>query len=213
MLDELEENYFHMVKQLLIGPEIPKPFTPSEADVANILKPETELEKNILSDTEFLEGALWGDPRQGHPEGQVIFHVREVLNNLDKYSKTYNREKLRLIAFVHDTFKHKVDLSKPRTGDNHHAVIARTFLEKYCSDNEILEIVELHDEAFNAWQKGNRDGNWDKAKERATKLIIRLKKSLDLYLTFYKCDNETGDKNQDSYHWFEKLARISEPTI
>ena len=181
----------------------------NEKDVADILKPENEIEKNILSDKEFLEGALWGEPRPGHPEGQVIFHIKEVLNNVNKYSKSHNRNELRLIALVHDTFKHKVDRSKPITGDNHHAFIAKKFLEQYCSDDEILDVVELHDEAFNAWQKGNRDGKWDKAKERATKLIIRLGKSLDLYLTFYKCDNETGDKNQDCYHWFEKLARIS----
>ena len=175
-------------------------------EIVDILKPETKVERRITSDEEFIEGVLWGEPRPGHPEGQVIYHIHEVLNNVHKNSKPDNREKLRLIALVHDTFKHKVDRLKPRTGDNHHGVIARNFLGKYCSDNEILQIVELHDEAFNAWQNGSRDDKWNKAEERAIKLIDRLEKTLDLYLTFYKCDNETGNKNQECFQWFEKIV-------
>src|SRR3989344_5537986 len=90
-------------------------------EIAAILNPETEIEQKIMSDPEFIEGALWGEPRPGHPEGQVIFHILEVLNNVDKYPTSHSREKLRIMALVHDTFKHKVDISKPRTGDNHHA--------------------------------------------------------------------------------------------
>ncbi len=175
-------------------------------EIAAILKPETEIEQKIISDPECIEGALWGEPRPGHPEGQVIFHILEVLANVNTFSKSDTREKLRLMALVHDTFKHKVDISKPRTGDNHHAVIARNFLNKYSSDDEILQIVELHDEAFNAWQNGSRDGKWAKAEERTAKLINRLGKSLDLYLTFYRCDNQTGDKDQECFHWFEKVV-------
>ena len=44
-------------------------------EISSFLKPETELEHKLISDKEFIEGVLWGEPREGHPEGQVIFHV------------------------------------------------------------------------------------------------------------------------------------------
>lgn len=176
----------------------------NETDLIDTLKPETEIERLIVSDKEFLDGALWGESREGHPEGQVALHILGVLNNIDKYSISHNREKLRLVALVHDTFKHKVDQTKPKIGDNHHAVIARKFLEKYCSNKETLLIAELHEEAFNAWQKGNRDNKWNIAEDRALKLINKLGKNLNFYLIFFKCDNETGNKKQDCLYWFEK---------
>ena len=61
---------------------------------------------------------------------------------------------MRLIALTHDSFKHLVDRSKPRVGENHHGMIARRFTERYSDDHEVLEIIELHDEAFNAWAMG-----------------------------------------------------------
>lgn len=170
--------------------------------INELLKPETELEHLILSDPEFIQGALWGEPRRGHPEGKVAFHIREVLDNVDKFSNKFDRKSLRLIAIIHDTFKHKVDRDKPRVGENHHAMIARRFAEKYITDKEILDIIELHDEAYNAWCAGNRRGDWRYAQRRTKSLIDRLGDSLDLFLVFYKCDGQTGDKVNTDYDWF-----------
>jgi hypothetical protein len=174
--------------------------------IEKIIKPETELEKQILADKDFIAGANWGKPRRGHPEGQVISHIAEVLANVDKYSTTKNREKLRLIAIIHDSFKYKVDRDKPKVGENHHGMLARRFAEKYITDSKVLDIIELHDEAYNAWCKGDRDGKWEKAEERAYALIDQLDLSLDLFLTFYRCDNETGDKENHDFEWFNELC-------
>lgn len=170
--------------------------------IEQIIKPETELEHRIVHDPEFVEGALWGEARRGHPEGKVVYHISEVLANVDKHSKSYDREELRLISIIHDTFKHKVDRDKPRSGENHHAMIARRFAEKYITDTKILDIIELHDEAYNAWGAGNRRGDWRYAERRASKLLDRLGDNLDLFLKFYQCDNETGDKENIDYEWF-----------
>jgi len=170
--------------------------------IVTIIKPETDLEKRILDNQVFVEGALWGKSRSGHPEGQVIYHIKEVLANVDKYGTPETREKLRIIALIHDTFKHKVDQSKPKHGDNHHGTIARRFAERFTTDDAVLDIIELHDDAYNAWRKDfNKDQSF-----RVTKLLYRLGKNLPLYLLFYKCDNETGDKEKDNYIWFEELA-------
>lgn len=178
-------------------------------EIREILKPESELEKRIVSDPEFIEGAGYGKPRKGHPEGQVVYHIREVLDNVEKYATPENREDLRLIALIHDTFKYKVDNTQPKVGMNHHAMIARRFAQKFIQIPEyVLDIIELHDEAYNAWQQGGRKGDWYRAEKRAQDLLGKLQTDtrIDLYMAFYKCDNQTGDKEQDNFDWFNELV-------
>jgi len=178
--------------------------------INSIVKPENGIETAIVSDANFIEGASYGKPRRGHPEGQVIYHIKEVLENIDKfYSDDEDREALRFIALIHDTFKHKVNHTKPKTGENHHGRIAEIFAEKYSHNTNVLQIILLHDEAYNAWQKGGRHNNWYEAERRAKKLIKELSTigSLNLYLKFYRCDNATGNKEQENYEWFINLIK------
>ena len=182
----------------------------NEKEIKELLKPETELEKRIISDPEFIEGANYGKPRNGHPEGQVVYHIREVLDNVDRMQDQTYRADLRLIALIHDTFKFKVDQTKPRAGMNHHAMIARKFAEKFIQIPEyVFDIIELHDEAYNAWQQGGRKGDWYKAEKRADELLGRLQTDhrIHLYLEFYYCDNNTGDKEQENYVWFHNFHK------
>jgi hypothetical protein len=172
-----------------------------------VVAPETELERRVVDDPEWQEGAAWGMPRPGHPEGSVAAHIAEVLGNVEAEAlDARDRERLRFVALVHDTFKHRVEGGRPRTGDNHHAVIARRFAERYTDDVELLELVELHDEAYNAWVKGRRGGNWPKAEARARRLLDRLGPSRSLYLRFYRADTHTGDKDPAPLAWFVQVA-------
>lgn len=173
--------------------------------IKRIIKPETDLELRIISDYRFIEGVLWGKPRNGHPEGMVINHIEEVLKNIDKKCTPKNRERLRLVALIHDTFKYKVDLSFPKRGENHHGMIARRFAEEYISDEETLDIIQYHDDAYNSWKIGKNRNDWKRAAERALILIDRLGESIDNYIIFYQCDNNTGDKIGDDYKWFIDL--------
>jgi hypothetical protein len=169
---------------------------------------ETALEARICADAEWKKGAGWGKPRPGHSEGVVMYHIAEVLANVDRLATTHEeRRTLRLIALIHDTFKFRVDQSKPRMGANHHAVIARRFAERYLDDLALLEIIELHDEAFNSWRVGALKGRWKEAEERASRLVERLGSSLPLYVCFYRADNATGSKEDDSLIWFEQFLR------
>ena len=176
--------------------------------IKSIIKPESGLETRIISDPEFITGAMYGKPRRGHPEGAVIYHIGEVLANIDKYhSDDPDRDALRLIAIVHDTFKNKVNQNLPKQGDNHHGMIAKKFSEKFFGWGEILTVIALHDDAYNAWQKGGRHGDWYKAKSRANALIKTLEGAdcLELYVKFMRCDGETGDKENDCYEWLVGL--------
>ena len=176
--------------------------------IKNIVNPKNGIETAIVNDVDFIAGAMYGKPRSGHPEGQVIYHIKEVLANIDKFYKDdIDYDDLRLIAIVHDTFKNKVNQNLPKSGENHHGAIAKKFAEKFCKNTNVLQVILLHDDAYNAWSAGGRHGDWHKAKRRADKLISDLKAlgSYELYVKFYQCDNLTGDKSQDNYDWFVNL--------
>lgn len=178
--------------------------------VENIISPINGLETAIVSNAEFIVGASYGKPRRGHPEGKVIYHIQEVLENIQKwYGGDKDYENLRIIAILHDTFKHSVDQTKPKVGENHHGRIARNFAKKFTIKPNVLSIIETHDDAYNAWSVGARRGDWYKAESRANNLIrfLMIEGCLDLYVKFYRCDNATGDKSQENYDWFVNLIR------
>jgi len=169
----------------------------------------TTLETKIVEDVQFRAGMSYGEPRPGHPEGAVKYHIVEVLDNVQKmYLDSTMYSDLRLIAMIHDSFKYAVDREKPRSGDNHHGALASVFAQKYLSNPKVLTVITRHDDAFNSWMKGKRNGKWEKATDRAIKLIDDLIEAdcIGLYIAFYKCDNLTGDKTQDNYEWFIDLA-------
>jgi HD domain len=173
---------------------------------------ENELEAKIIADPAWQEGARWGEPRPGHPEGTVASHIAEVLSNVDRHAVDRDdRARLRLAALVHDTFKYRVDQSRPKVAGNHHAMLARRFAEGYVDDVGLLEVIELHDEAYNSWAEGVRSGDWAGARARARDLLGRLGGNLPFYLRFYRADNETGDKSQEPLEWFERLTATDEP--
>jgi HD domain len=176
------------------------------AGIAQSIQPENELERRIMADHAWMAGAAWGDPRPGHPEGSVAEHIAEVLANIDKIALgSADRERLRLIAIIHDTFKHRVDRTRPRVGENHHAMIARRFAERYIDDLEVLDVIELHDEAYNSWAQGKRTGRWAAAEARAARLLDRLGETVGLYERFYRADTRTGSKDREALDWFSKV--------
>jgi len=176
--------------------------------IKNIIKPKNGIEEAIIGNADFIAGAMYGKPRSGHPEGQVIYHIEEVLGNIEKfYADDVDYDDLRLIAILHDTFKHKVNQNLPKSGENHHGMIARRFAEKFPIHQDVLTVIQYHDDAYNARSAGGRHGDWYKAKKRSTNLInaLQIENCLDLYVKFYRCDNLTGDKSQDNYDWFVNL--------
>lgn len=173
-----------------------------------VLEPETELEQRLLRDPAFLAGLQWGFPRYGHPEGEVYKHIQEVLENINRIpTDSLTRQRLRLIAYAHDTFKHLEHKGTPRDWSQHHSILARNFLEKYCTDRVVLEITELHDEAYYAWRMEHLYHQFEAGQARLQALLQRLGDQLQLYYLFFKCDTRTGDKTQAPLRWFEQTIK------
>jgi hypothetical protein len=174
-------------------------------DLFRLLKPETQLEQQLLVLPEIQMGLLWGEPRFGHPEGQVALHVREVLENVDRIPNLTdeNRLRLRLISIAHDAFKHIESRTRPRDWTKHHGMLARRFMESYTSDMAILDIIETHDDAYYKWLSERRRPSPHRPLDP---LFSRVGYCWQLYYLFFKCDTQTGDKTQVPLRWFEATA-------
>ena len=174
-------------------------------DLEGILQPETPLERLIIQDRAFRRGLLWGVPRYGHPEGEVYKHIRDVFDNIDRLQiERLVRERLRLVALVHDSFKHKEDKRKPRDWSKHHGVLARQFLSQYTDDSVVLTVTEMHDEAYYIWRLKKLYKREVEGQQRLVKLLDRLGTDIQLFYLFFKCDTCTGDKIQSPLRWFEQ---------
>lgn len=180
--------------------------------------PETDLERRIMLDQDWVDGLSYGTPRRGHPEGAVVYHIPAVLANVEKYAiDLVDRNWLRVVALVHDNFKYQVDRTKDRTGENHHGWLARHFAERYVTNETVLTVIEFHDEAFLSWKKAISNGKLSAGTARAERLILRLSElpdgAIPFFMRFFKCDNETGDKIQDSVRWFQGLLDVSSAEV
>ncbi|MBU6341437.1 MAG: hypothetical protein KGS48_08090 [Bacteroidetes bacterium] len=172
-----------------------------------LLQPETALERHWFTLPEFRHGLLWGEPRFGHPEGQVALHVREVLDNINRVPRLSiaMRAQLRQIALTHDTFKYAEDRSRPRDWSKHHGLIARRFLEQFTQDQSVLDVTETHDDAFYAWLVSRQEHVLPGKQSRTLEhLHQKVGYCMQLYYTFFKCDTLTGDKTLAPMKWFEK---------
>jgi hypothetical protein len=177
--------------------------------LSSVLRPENALEGHLLNLPDFQRGLFWGEPRFGHPEGKVVFHVREVLDNIDRIPMLphLERVRLRLVAFAHDTFKYEEDRSRPRNWAKHHAQLARQFLSQFTDDQVVLDILETHDDAFYAWLASRIDASNTLTPTHPVKtlesLLNQMGYCMQTYYLFFKCDTQTGDKTQAPLKWFE----------
>ncbi len=177
----------------------------TRAELTTALQPETDLERSFLNDKDYRRGLLWGVPRYGHPEGTILAHIIEVNANIDKLPVSAEvRRKLRLVCFVHDTFKNIEHKGNPRDWTRHHAVYARKFLARYIDDEPLLNVVELHDDAYYAWRLAHLYHRLSDSVERIKNVREKVGPYWQLFYLFFKCDTCTGDKNPAPLLWFEK---------
>jgi hypothetical protein len=178
---------------------------PRAEDLIPGFEPENELERRVTEDPELLEGLAWGKPRKGHPEGRIAAHVADLLERLDRMGVAGDeRALLRFIILVHDSFKNQVQEWRPRVGENHHAMRARRFAERYTDDERLLTTIELHDRPYGIWRKWRRTGRLDR--KRLEDMLRRIP-DYDLFLRFVELDGSTEGKRPQPIEWFKKELR------
>ena len=69
----------------------------------------------------------------------------------------------------------------------------------------MLDIIELHDEAYHIWIQFAIKKNQENGQKRLENFLHKIgNSSIQLYYLFFKCDTQTGDKNQAPVKWFEE---------
>lgn len=154
----------------------------------------------ILSQPEIQEGFEYGVPRPGHPEGKVGNHIAEIINRINNLNDPVDVIfKLYLLAIVHDSLKYQVNRKKPKTGENNHGMRARRFLERFISDENLLNILELHDAYYYQWKKFNDTGFFSEGEFK--KMADRLNGGMELFMKFAFIDGTTGNKSIEPRIW------------
>lgn len=176
-----------------------------EINIVELLQPETRLEHQLIEIPEFRKGLFWGKPRFGHPEGMIVYHIKDVLDNIQQLSLDDDvRAQLRTIAYCHDTFKYlEEQIGKGPDRSNHHSILARKFMEDYISDQGVLDVIEYHDEAYYCWRLQHLYNRKEEGTARMNEMLDVLKSNIQLFYLFFKCDTKTGDKIQAPLQWFE----------
>jgi hypothetical protein len=174
----------------------------SAAELVPGFVPETALEERLARDPVMLEGWAWGAPRRGHPEGSVGRHVADLLEMLERWGESgQRRTDLRFVSLVHDSLKYAVSSWLLRVGENHHAMRARRFAERYTSDERLLVTIELHDRPYYLWRT-----KWifRRSERRGLEALARRVKDRELFVRFLELDGSTEGKNPEPIAWFKR---------
>ena len=163
-----------------------------EINIVELLQPETKLERQLIEDAEFRKGLFWGKPRFGHPEGMVVYHIKEVLDNIQLLQiNDEMRAQLRMITYSHDTFKYaEENIGKGPNRSNHHSILARKFMENYISDQSVLDVIEYHDEAYYCWRLQHLYNRKEEGTARMNEMLNKLNGNIQLFYLFFKCDTK-----------------------
>jgi hypothetical protein len=156
----------------------------------------------VTNDQRYQRNLDWGEARPGHPEGTVRAHIAEVDRNLEalrnKLSET-DYWRLRVLIHTHDTFKGEAQSGVPITAPNSHASLARAFLAEFCTDGDMLAMVQYHDEPFAIWRQVASKGKLNQ--ERLTALLASIR-DWNLFLVFNIVDGCTEGKSREPLRWF-----------
>jgi hypothetical protein len=176
--------------------------------------------EKIVRDPRYLKNIEYGEPRPGHPEGQVKAHIADLEANLERLRERGISEdeywKLKFMIHVHDTFKAEaapdVRILDPRS----HASLAREYAGQFTQDTDLLNMIQFHDENFALWNQFNRSGAYEAG--RFQKLLDTIQ-NWDLFLMFVIIDGSTAGKERSKLEWFinevrkHKNTRVDESWI
>lgn len=157
--------------------------------------------QSVVADERYQRNLDWGEARPGHPEGTVRAHIAEIERNLDTLAPKLNDAdfwKLRLLIHTHDSFKADSKPGVPITDPTSHASLARSFLAEFCTDEDLLAMVQYHDEPFALWRQVESKGKYNQ--QRMDSLIGNIK-DWNLFLAFIIIDGCTDGKSREPLRW------------
>ena len=159
--------------------------------------------ERVMAHPQYKKNIAFGEPRSGHPEGKVQFHIAELESNLERL-KPYLPQpdqywKLKFLIHIHDSFKINAAKGVPSTDPRHHAVLAKTFASQFITDQDMLAMIQYHDESYYLWRQVCKNGRYNRL--QFTTLLETIQ-DWDLFLIFNIIDGHTAGKNMGKLPWF-----------
>ena len=166
-----------------------------------------------MTDPRYLRNIEYGEPRPGHPEGKVKFHIADLEANLEQIARrgisTSEYWKLKFLIHVHDTFKAEAKGDVPILHLRSHATLAKEYACQYTDDTDLLNILQFHDYNYSMWLDYSRKGSYDQV---AFQQLIDAIQDWDLFLMFTIIDGRTKGKEVSKLAWFIDEVKKHVPT-
>ncbi len=159
--------------------------------------------EKIKADSRYQQNIEYGEPRSGHPEGKVKFHITDLEANLELLRERGTVEedywKLKFMIHVHDAFKAEAERHSPTQHPRNHASLAREYASQFTDDTDLLNMIQFHDENYKLWKEYSQAGRYDEA---GFQNLLALIKNWDLFLQFLIIDGCTKGKDYSKLSWF-----------
>lgn len=172
-----------------------------------------EIVTRILADPTYQKNIEYGQPRAGHPEGKVRFHIADLEANLERLRQRGISEeeywKLKLLIHVHDTFKAEAKKNVPVLHPRSHATLARQYAARFTNDKDLLNMIQYHDQNYYLWLDYLRNGSLDLT---TFQTLLDTIQDWDLFLMFTIIDGHTAGKDKNKLEWFIEEVRKHKPT-
>lgn len=174
--------------------------------------------RRVVADPRYATGITYGKPRAGHSEGTVQAHIAELELNLESLKPILRHHQeywqLKVLIHVHDTFKYWAKRNSSINDPESHATLARNFLAEFIDDNEMLDMVQYHDESFALSRQFEQKNRYSVG--RLVDLIKRIR-NFDLFMLFVIIDTYTAGKMHDAkwrIRWFyDEVKKYSEVNL
>ena len=163
---------------------------------------DSELLASIKADERYQRNLDWGKPRRGHPEGSIRAHIEELEANLKCLASQFSEDqitKLQILIHTHDTFKPNAREGNSIRHPESHASLARSFLAEFCDDQDLLNMVQFHDEPYALWKRHvsgrhNHSGRFSH--------LLETIEDWDLFNAFLIIDGYTDGKSRAPLRWW-----------
>lgn len=166
-----------------------------------------EIVESVIADSRYRKNIEYGEPRSGHPEGKVRFHIAELEENLEKLAARGLSEeqywKLKFLIHVHDTFKAEATPNVAILNPNSHASLARKFAAEFTADEDLLNMIQFHDVNYSLWKQFSVTGSYDRKRLES---LVETIRDWDLFLMFLLIDGSTSGKERSKLLWFMREA-------
>ena len=159
--------------------------------------------ERVMGDSRYRKNVEFGEPRSGHPEGKIKNHIADLETNLENLNHRINNQetywKLRFLIHVHDTFKADAVSGVQTIDPKSHESLARNFASEFTNDEDLLNIIQFHDENYALWKQYKSSGQYD---VQYLKFLLSKILDWDLYLIFTIIDGYTQGKDIEKLPWF-----------